>query len=258
MSAVGGVFKLAVRNWLFREDYDWAKGRYRSAGGDREVAVIREYLAGEIAGVRLNAQDANAVVSMAQTLKRAAATIRDKLASMEVLAEKAVHGYYTSKDRASMQKQVQNLARDINSIVDSTQYNGNKLFTDKGRVIKRSIGKDRTIRLFAKDLRFDTSKVDLVGDAKASLKTIKKAVKEAGEYTLYLGSQNMLLQNAMANIEVEMASAAGVDVSDFKTKTMEQFLSCLSSQRRCGWDSLFKAQSNIASDEVLRLLKHED
>lgn len=255
MSGVEGVFKTAFRSWLFREDYDWATGSHKKAGTDKEIAVIREYLLGNTAGVRLSAQEANAAVSMVQMFDDAATSIRETLTSMEQLAEKATKSYYTDKEKASMQTELEGLAKDINDIVKNTKYDGNKLFTAAGQVITRSIGGGRTIALFAKDLSFDAESVDLATDAQGALATIKNALKQASEYTTYLKSQNTLLQDAMATIEDRIASAVGIDPGSFQTKTLEQFLDNISAAISKDADTFTQIQSNITADKALQLLK---
>ncbi len=255
MPETEGVFKTASRDWLFPENYDWAKGSYKAAGDDREVAVIREYLLGNIADVRLSAHNANAAISMVQTFDLATNSIYHKLVLMEEIAEKVAHGDYTNTDKVSMQEQLQELAEQINNIVNNTEYNGNKLFTSEGQLITRAIGNGRSIRLFAKDLSFHLENVDLTKDTKAVLTTIKNARKKTGEYTDYLKSQNTLLQNAMATIEQMMASAAGLESSDFETETMQQFIENLSAGISNDIAISTEMQANITPDEALRLLK---
>lgn len=255
MSEIDGVFRTPSRNWLFSEDYDWARGSYNVAGSDREVATIREYLRGNFAGIQLTAQRTSAVVSMAQAFEHAAGTIRDKLSLMEELSEKAANGYYTGADRALMQRQLEELAADINEITDSTEHDGNKLFTAKGRTISKSIAHDRTIHLFARDLTFDVQNIDLVGDAKAAAATIKLALKRAGEYSRYLQSQYRLAQDAMATIERQLTSAAGIDSSSLTPDIMEQFVTRLSSRLLDYADTLARTQFNITADQALQLLK---
>ena len=255
MSGVEGVFRTAFRNWLFREDYDWATGSHKKAATDKEIATIREYLLDNAAGVRLSAREANAAVSMVQMFEDAAKSIRDTLTSMERLAEKATKSYYTDKEKASMQKELEGLAKDINDIVKDTKYDGNKLFTAAGQVITTSIGNGRTIALFAKDLSFDAESVDLAADAQGALATIKNALKEVDEYTTYLKSQNTLLQDAMAVIEDTIASAVGIDPGSFQTETLEQFLDNISAVLSKDADAFTQIQSKITADKVLQLLK---
>jgi flagellin len=256
MTETEGVSKIASRDWLFPENYDWAKGSYKAAGDDREVAVIREYLLGNTADVRLSAQNANAAISTVQTFELAANSIYDKLVLMEELAEKAVHGDYTNTDKAAMQKQLQELAEQINNIVNNTEYNGNKLFTSEGQLITRAIDNGRSIHLFAKDLSFSLENVDLTKNVKAALTTIQNARKKTGEYTDYLNSQNTLLQNAMATIEQNMASAVGLKSSDFETEAMQQFVENLPSSISNDMAISTEMQANITPDEALHLLRY--
>lgn len=254
MSEIEGVFKTGFSSWLFREDYNWAKGSHQGAGSDREIAVVREYLLGDIANVRLSARNANAAISMVQIVLDTAIAVRDKLVAMQQLAEEAASGHYTDKDKTSMQRQLEELANDISRIVDNTEYAGNKLFTAGGQTISQRIGKDRTIHLFAKDLSFDTEGVDLVADAKQAASTIEVAMRQAVEHTDYITSQSKFLERAMADIEREMASAAGVALSNFETEVTQQFVAYLSAQVADSPRAAHQSQSNMTSAEVLRLL----
>ncbi len=187
----------------------------------------------------------------------AAMNICETLTSMEQLAEKATKSYYTDTEKASMQTELEGLAKDINDTVENVKYDGNKLFTAAGQVITRtrSIGKERTIALFAKDLSFDIDNVDLTKDAKGAQATIKSALKQADDYTTYVKSQNKFLQDAMATIEHKMASAVGIDSSSYQTKIMEQLLDNISAAISNDTDTSTQIQSNITADEALKLLK---
>lgn len=255
MLEIESLFKSYFRNWVFSGDYNFSDGTYGVPDNDGSVAIIREFLQGNIADVRLSAQDANAATSMTQMFVDAAVTIRDKLTLMEQLAQKAANGYYTNTDKASMQKQFEQLAKDINDIVDNTEYENNKLFTANGQVISRPLGNGQTINLFARDLTLDITNLDLTKDAKAALAAIKNALKEANDYTAYLSTQNKRLQNAMATIESRMASAAGIQQSDFGTKIVQKITSYLTAKIQDEPYISSQSQSNITADEALYLLK---
>jgi flagellin len=256
MSAVATVFKLPSHNWLFPEHYNWADGSYKAPDNDREIATIREFLLGDIADVRLTAHQANTAVSMLQTFDHAATTIRSKLTLMEDLADEALNGRHTPKERASMQTQLQELAANINKIVDNTQYDGNKLFTSTGRTITISLDRDRTINLFAQDLSFGAENVSLTSAPKAALTTIRKALKQTGEYTNHLKSKNQILQNAMATIEHQLSGIATVNLTTFETKVATQLTAYLSSAISDAPYISSHVQANINRDNALRLLYH--
>jgi len=256
MLEAGTVFKTDSTEWLFKEDYNWSKGSYKKTYDDRAIATIREYSRCNVADVRLNAQNANAVTSIVQTFDDAAATVCQNLSEMQTLAEKAVNGYYSYKEKASVQKQLKELSKSINSIVDNTKYDSNKLFTADGKVISASIGKGRTIKLFAKDLSFDAEKVDLAGNTTAAVTHIKNALKEANEYSKYLNSQSGLLESAMSTIELEMASAVGVKSGNFDIKVSEEWANYLAYKIPEDRDKSFRVQFNVPANLAAMLLKN--
>ncbi|MHC4543976.1 MAG: flagellin N-terminal helical domain-containing protein [Planctomycetota bacterium] len=255
MLEIESLFKSYFQDWVFSRNYNFSDGTYGVPDNDSSVAIIREFLQGNIADVRLSAQDANVATSMTQMFVDAAITIRDKLTLMEQLAQKATNDYYTSTDKASMQKQFEQLAKDTNDIVDNTEYESNKLFTANGQVISRPLGNGQTINLFARDLTLDITNLDLTQDAKAALATIKNALKEANEYTTFLSSQNKLLQDAMATIENRIASAAGIEQSDFGKQIVQKMTSYLTAMILDEPRISSQSQSNITADEALYLLK---
>jgi flagellin len=254
MSAVGGVFKLPSHNWLFPEHYNWADGSYKAPDNDKEIATIREFLLGDIADVRLTARQANTAVSMVQTFDHAAANIRGKLTLMEDLADDALNGRHTPKERASMQTRLRQLAADINKITENTQYDDNKLFTANGRTITVALDRDRNINLFAQNLTFNAENVSLTTDPKAALKTIRKARKQVDEYANHLNSKYQILQNAMAPIESRMAGPAKIDPATFQTEVARQLTDYLSSAISDDPYTSSNAQANITPDEALKLL----
>jgi len=256
---IENVFKSYFQHCSSSGSYKLSYCSYELQDDDRKVAIVREFLQGNVAEVRLSARQANADTSMVQMFVDAADTIHNELILMEQLAEQAAYGYYTSTDIASMQKQFEVLAQDINSIVGSTEYDGNKLFMSDGqtitKVIMRSFGSARTISLFAKDLSLDVSNLDLTKDAEGALAAIKNAIEQASEYTTYLTSQNQLLQDSMAVIEEQMASAAGVNTGEFVANIVRKMMGYLTAAIQDEPYISYQVQSNITADEALYLLK---
>jgi flagellin len=256
---IENVFESYCQHWSLSGGNKLSYGSYELQDNDREVAIVREFIQGNVAGVRLSAHEANADTSMVQMFVDAADTIQTELTLMEKLAEQAAYGYYTSTDKASMQKQFEVLAQDINSIVDSTKYEGNKLLTSEGqtitKVIMRSVGSVSTINLFAKDLSFDVTNLDLTTDAEGALAVIKNAIEQASECTTYLASQNKLLHDAMAVIEDTVASAAGINTGEFGAKITKKIMSYLTAAIQDEPYISSQIQSNITPKEALYLLR---
>ena len=225
-------------------------------GEDKEIAVIREFLLGDIVDVRLTAQQANDAVSMLQTFELAAADIYNKLLSMEQLANKALNGRHTDEERAAMQQELEALAGDMNNKVATTQYDGNKLFTSQGQTISVAIDKLRSIHLIAQDLTFSTENVNLAEDAKAALTSIKKAVTQTGEYLDNLTLKNQILRDAMAAVETQTAAAIGVKPGEFQTQVSTKFAADLAAAIVEDMDVALQTQANIDAHEALTLLRH--
>jgi flagellin-like hook-associated protein FlgL len=179
------------------------------------VATIREFVNGETADIRLSAREASTAISIVQTFSDAAGSIALKLAKMEGLATKASGTDYTSAQIDDMQKEFKSLAKEVNGIVKSTEYDFNKLFTTGGKAISISIGDGSKVDIFAKDLSFDYSELDLTSGAKTALSEVKNAIKELSEYREYLNSKETLVEKLTAVIESEIESATGVELDEF-------------------------------------------
>ena len=259
MLEIESLFKSYFEHWSLSGGNKLSYGSYELQDDDREVAIIREFIQGNVAGVRLSASQANADTSMVQMFVDAAETIQTDLTLMEQLAEKAANGYYTSTDKVSMQKLLEVLAQDINNIVDSTKYDGNKLLTSEGetitKVIMRSVGSVSTISLFAKDLSVDATNLDLTTDAEGAQAAIRKAIEQASEITTYLKSQNKLLHDAMAVIEDMVASAAGINTGEFGAKITKKMMGYLTAAIQDDPYTSSQIQSNITPKEALYLLR---
>jgi flagellin len=103
--------------------------RINHASDDASGLAISEKLRGQIRGLakaNMNAQDA---VSFLQTAEGGMEVIGDMLQRMRELAVQAGNGTYTSNDRKELQKEVDQLYAEINSISASTEYNTKKLLT---------------------------------------------------------------------------------------------------------------------------------
>jgi len=256
------VTKTNFSDYLYSDKYDWAKGSYvKDQDGDRDVATLRGYLDGNVADIRLSTNQANTAVSMVQTLSGAATTIFDKLKEMESLVQKVTTGYHSTKEKASMQEQLEGLAGEVNKIVDNIKYNNedtnyrdNKLFTAEGKTISVSLDNDRTIKFFPKDLSFDAENVDLTQDAKGALSVIRSALAEAEESSSHIGQQKKHLLSAMSIIEDKMDNATSIGASNYQPKTPRELLSYLGNADFEQASVLAQAQSNITTEEATYLL----
>ncbi len=222
------------------------------------VAIIRELLCGNTADVRLQARDASTTVSIVQTFTKAIDIIAGKLAKMQELAEKAPSGDYSRVQVEEMQTQFQNMAKEINQTVNSTEYQFNKPFSGSGKTLSISIGNGSKIDIFARDFRFDAQGLNIATDPQNALSTINDAITNIDEYKTYLDRQAERLGHITAAIESEIQGAMGVDMKDFQPELampMADYAVSLISKDK---EIPLNAQANITSDKILKLLKDSD
>lgn len=224
---------------------------------DESQSVIQYLLHGKMADGLQDASYASEAVSMAQMFADKAAIIKDKFARMQELAEQAAETNGKPKKLEQMQEEFEQLAAEINEIVNSTEYNGNKLFTGKGSTISISIGNNSTIDIFAKDLSIDIEGLDLTTDAEAALIAIQSKVSQSNYYSGYLEDQAEHLQSAIQLIEFEKYNDLGIEADKFNMELAEQIAAYASTKTLEELSALFDIQANIEPDRALQLLQEK-
>jgi len=222
------------------------------------VATIRDLLNGNTADVRLSARKASTAISIIQTFASAVDGIAAKLAKMEELAKKASSPDYSQVQIEAMQTELKNLAKEINEIVKSTEYDFNKLFTAAGQAISIPIGDGSNIDIFAKDFSFNAQGLDLTIEPKTVLSNIKKAITNVNEYKQYLNRQVARVEDATATIESELESAMGVGLDDFTLDFAIETAFHIASQLSQDSSTALDTQANTEPSIALQLLKDRD
>lgn len=156
---------------------------------DGTTSLIRELLRGEIAGSLQAARNASDAVSMVQTFEGAASSISEILTQMAELATQAAKEVYSDEQKAIMQEQFKDSANEINKIVDSTKFNGNKLLSAYGRTISIPMSNGSTIDIAATDLSFDAEGLDLTTDAGTALASVEEHIEQTTSYRGHLSGQ---------------------------------------------------------------------
>ncbi len=222
------------------------------------MATIRELVNGNIADVRLSAREANTAVSIIQTFANAVDSIAAKLAKMEELAKKASSPDYSQVQVEAMQTELKDLAKEINEIVKSTEYDFNKPFTAAGQAISIPIGDGSRVDIFAKDFSFNAQGLDLISEPKTVLSNIKKAITNLNEYKQYLNRQVARVEDTTATIESELESAMGVGLDDFTPDLANETAVHIAIQVSQDSSSALDMQANTEPSIALQLLKDRD
>jgi flagellin len=219
------------------------------------VATIRELLDGNIADVRLSAREASTAISIIQTFSNAADGIAAELIKMEELAKKASSPDYSRVQVEAMQKELKSLAKEINEIVQNTEFDYNKIFSSAGESISIPIGDGSSVDIFARDFSFNAHGLDLISDPQTVLTNIKKAIANLNEYRQYLNRQAARAGDATEVIESKLESAMGIELDDFTPDIAIEKASYTANFISDDKSTSHNTQANIPSDEALQLLK---
>lgn len=220
--------------------------------------AIRELLRGEIAANQQAARNANDAISMVQTFGAAAVSIGEKLTQMTKLAEQAATGTYSDQQKAIMQQEFAELADEINSIVENTQFNGNNLFSTDGQSISISIGSGSVIDIAAGNLSFDATELDLTTDAEGALAAIQGQMEQTTAYSGYLGSQANRLEKAVSVIESDIQNTMAVESSISDTDVAMEVAAYAMSRIAAEMAIASQAQLNVEDERVSQLLRLDD
>lgn len=101
--------------------------RINSAKDDAAGLAISDRMTSQIKGLNQAARNANDGISLAQTAEGALQNVGDSLQRMRELAVQASNATNSASDRASLQKEVDQLVKQINTVASQTSFNGVKL-----------------------------------------------------------------------------------------------------------------------------------
>ena len=101
--------------------------RINNASDDAAGLAIREMMRSEITAMHQGLRNAADAISLIQTADGALAVIDEKLIRMKELAEQAATGTYTTAQRDIINSEYQAMAREIDRIANSSNFNGVKL-----------------------------------------------------------------------------------------------------------------------------------
>jgi flagellin len=222
---------------------------------DGTALLIRELLRGEIAGSLQAARNASDAISMVQTFEGAASSISKILTQMAELATASANGVYSDEQKAIMQEQFKDSANEINKIVDSTEFNGNKLLSAYGCSISISMSNGSTIDIATADLTFDAEGLDLTTEPGAALVFVEEKMEQTTSYRAELGRQAERLEIMSQLIESDVVHAMGFNANISNTDLAREIAAQAIGQILAEGVVLLKIQANVLPSRALELLE---
>jgi len=165
--------------------------RINSAKDDAAGLAISDRMTSQIKGLNQAARNANDGISLAQTAEGALQSVGDSLQRMRELAVQASNATNSASDRASLQKEVDQLVSQINTVSSQTSFNGVKLLdgTFSSQTFQVGANKGETIN------------IDSIASAKAD--------------SLGVGTTSSYSTSVTGRVTSGAISAAGVTVNGF-------------------------------------------
>ncbi|MCW8995563.1 MAG: flagellin, partial [Psychromonas sp.] len=114
--------------------------RINSAKDDAAGLAISTGMQSQIKGINQGVRNANDGISMAQTAEGSMDEMTNILQRMRELSVQASNDTNSSSNRASIQKEVDQLYSEIDRIADTTQFNGTKLLDGSNKSTTLQIG----------------------------------------------------------------------------------------------------------------------
>ncbi|AIV08305.1 MULTISPECIES: lateral flagellin LafA [Vibrio] len=208
--------------------------RVNSAADDAAGLQIANRLEAQTRGMNVAMRNAQDGISMMQTAEGAMDEMTNIVYRMNDLATQSLNGSNSATDRASLDKEFQELTKELNNIVDNTKFGGQNLLKGGGfgaGAVSFQIGSSsaETLSVDASagiteitDILADAAITDGVGDAtkaKAALDKISGAaglVEKIGSSRADFGANINRLEHTMTNLGnmVENTTAAKGRIMD--------------------------------------------
>jgi flagellin len=241
--------------------------RVNSAKDDAAGLAIAERMNAQVRGMNVAVRNANDGISLAQTAEGGLSKVGDALQRMRELAVQARNATNTTADKASLDKEYQQLGAEITRVLGGTTFNGQAILGADAGAKLFQVGANTTtndeITITTTDFtaNADITAVtggNVTGDATA-LATVISNIDTAintvnGERATYGAAQNRfdaVISNLQVSVENQTAARSRIMDADFAQETAN--LSRAQILQQAG--NTMIAQANQLPQQVLALLR---
>lgn len=246
--------------------------RINRAGDDAAGLAISEKMRGQIRGLDQASRNAQDGISMIQTAEGALNETHDILQRMRELATQSANDTNTGSDRGELQKEFNQLAKEITRISDTTEFNSQKLLDGSdadGKVFQIGANQAQNLTLTISDMSATallvgtgTNEADTVGvdittqaNADAAITLVNTAIETVSAERSKLGATQNRLEHTINNLSTSSenltAAESRIRDTDMAKTMMDQTKNSILSQAA----QAMLAQANQAPQGVLQLLR---
>lgn len=245
--------------------------RINSAKDDAAGLAIATSMTSQVKGMGQAIRNANDGISLAQTAEGALGELTNMVQRVRELAVQSASGTYADTDRDNMQKEVDQLAAQIDSVMKNTKFNGVEVFDDgtanagaaRTVNIQASADSGQQIALTIDALDVSTmhngttvvASVDTAGDAATTITNSDTLLTAISGARATLGAGQSRLESAVnglnSNITNLSDARSRIEDTDYSAETTALAKSQILSQA----SSAMLAQANQSQQNVLSLLR---
>ncbi len=239
--------------------------RINSAKDDAAGMAVAEGMTSKIRGLNVAKRNANDGISLAQTAEAALGQITNNMQRIRELAVQSANGTLGDTERAYLQKEVTELTNEIVRIIDSTEFNGKKLFNNTNTVdIQIGANKGEKITLTNVDLTADLTLYGTAPDISTQANAealidptagIDKDIQTVIAARSQMGAVQNRFESVIANIsaysENLAAARSRITDTDFAMETANMTRAQILQQAGVA----MVAQANSVPQGVLQLLR---
>src|SRR5690554_6604108 len=221
--------------------------RVNRAADDAAGLSISEKMRGQIRGLTQAARNTQDGISFIQTAEGALNEVSAMLVRMKELAVQNANGTLSEEDQANIESELDQLAEEITSITEGSEFNGINLFTQINIATSDSDSEEATFKIGIEDLA-----IDLTGN---TTEVIEKAIDDVNTARANLGAQQNRLEHIYNNINTTtenlQAAEARIRDTDMALEMVEFTKNNILQQAA----QAMLAQANQVPQGVLQLLR---
>jgi flagellin len=244
--------------------------RINSAKDDAAGLAIAERMNSQVRGMNVAIRNANDGISLAQTAEGALSKVGDSLQRMRELAVQARNSTNSDDDKDSLNKEFEQLQKEITRVLGGTAFNGKKILGADATALTFQVGANTTaddsIEVTTEDMTAATDITDVTssasidssataGDIADVIDDIDTAIDTVNNTRATFGATQSRFEAVISNLQqaVENQSAARSRImdADFAQETANMSRSQILQQA----GNAMIAQANQLPQQVLSLLR---
>jgi len=244
------------------------------AGDDAAGLAISEKLVAQLLGINQASRNSQNGISLLQTAEGGLQSIQDNLQRMRELAVQSASGTNQKLDRAAMNTEANELAKEIDQTAETTEFNQMQLLNgsldpaytsaqgeqgaalsiqagaNEGQTVDISIG-----AMNAQSLGVDNVDLSEAGTAQSAIANIDNALNAVSLQRAEIGAMQNRLEFRMQNLEIQAENAASANSrirdTDIAREMIDKTRNNILSQAAMA----MKAQANSMPNNVLPLIR---